>query len=261
MKSYYISHYFDPKSAAPFLLLSFLGLILVLAIVLITARIQVHQKLNSADYSPRTIRQIHSRHRQREYSLIERFFEMVFCSTSILVFLSLYYIIDEKIPGVSIYWQKYQDFILLAFLACSVILNGWLDQALVPLRRITPDQKASIRLVSSFYIVLILLYIKFIYLDDNYDALILYFITLAVGRFIYFDFTWRDFCSTVQGVLANLPLLLLMGGYSSLVCWFGFHSGFLLTSNGVILSTLLAHLFMDASILVLDRTRLLKLFL
>lgn len=50
------------------------------------------------------------------------------------MFLSLYYIIDEKIPEVSVYWQKYQDFILLIFLACSVILNGWLDRALVPLR-------------------------------------------------------------------------------------------------------------------------------
>ena len=88
MKSYYLSHYFDPKNAAPFLLLSFLGLVIVLAIVLITAKIQVHQKLNAADYSPRTIRQIHSRHRKREYNLVERFFEMVFCSTSILMFLS-----------------------------------------------------------------------------------------------------------------------------------------------------------------------------
>ena len=99
MKSYYLSHYFDPKNAAPFLLLSFLGLVIVLAIVLITAKIQVHQKLNAADYSPRTIRQIHSRHRKREYNLVERFFEMVFCSTSILMFLSLYYIIDEKNSG------------------------------------------------------------------------------------------------------------------------------------------------------------------
>ena len=49
MKSYYLSHYFDPKNAAPFLLLSFLGLVIVLAIVLITAKIQVHQKLNAAD--------------------------------------------------------------------------------------------------------------------------------------------------------------------------------------------------------------------
>lgn len=52
-----------------------------------------------------------------------------------------------------------------------------------------------------------------------------------------------------------------MGSYSAIVCWYGFHCGFLLTSNGVILSTLLAHLFMDVSIFVLDKTQLVKLFI
>lgn len=85
---------------------------------------------------------------------------MVFASTSVLIFLSLYYVIDERIPGVSIYWQKYQDIILL-FLCFSVILNGWLDIVFVPLEEIDSNQKASIRLVSSFYIILDI-YIKFI---------------------------------------------------------------------------------------------------
>ena len=99
----------------------------------------------------------------------------------------------------SIYWQKYQDIILLLFLCFSVILNGWLDIVFVPLEEIDSNQKASIRLVSSFYIILILLYIKFIYNDDNYDSLMMYFITLAVGRFIYFDFTMDDFLSRILG--------------------------------------------------------------
>ena len=97
------------------------------------------------------------------------------------------------------------------------------------------------------------MYIKFIYDDSNYDALILYFVSLAIGRFVYFDFTAEDFISTISKLLKNLYLLILMGCYSGFVCWFGFHVGFLLTSNGVIVSTLLAHLFMDASIFVLDK--------
>ena len=113
----------------------------------------------------------------------------------------------------------------------------------------------------AFYIILILLYIKFIYHDSNYDSLIMYFITLAVGRFLYFDSTLEDIKETLQGVARNLPLLVLMGSYSAIVCWYGFHCGFLLTSNGVILSTLLAHLFMDVSIFVLDKTQLVKLFI
>ena len=261
MNNYYIAHYFNFENAGIFMLLAFAGLLIVLAIVLGIARMQMHYHLQTEDLSPCRERQIRSFHLAREYNTIESFFEMVFSSTSILLFLSLYYVIDARIPEAAFYWQKYQDFFLLLFLLCSVVLNGYLDRAFVPLRRISPGQKASVRLVSSFYIVLILLYIKFIYLDNNYDALIMYFVTLAVGRFIYFDFTWKDFLGTLRGVLQNLPLLILMGGYSAFVCWFGFHTGFLLTSNGVILSTLLAHLFMDASIFILDKTKLLRLFL
>ena len=80
----------------------------------------------------------------------------------------------------------------------------------------------------------------------------MYFITLAVGRFIYFDFT-------LHGFWEELPLLILMASYSGFVCWFGFYTGFLLTSNGVIVSTLLAHLFMVCSIFILDKTRVLRL--
>ena len=89
----------------------------------------------------------------------------------------------------------------------------------------------------------------------------MYFVSLAIGRFVYFDFTAEDFISTISKLLKNLYLLILMGCYSGFVCWFGFHVGFLLTSNGVIVSTLLAHLFMDASIFVLDRTRLIRFVL
>lgn len=149
----------------------------------------------------------------------------------------------------------------MLFLILSVFFTGWLDRFLVPLEYLPPDQKSSVRLVSSFYIILILMYIKFIYDDSNYDALILYFVSLAIGRFVYFDFTVEDFISTISKLLKNLYLLILMGCYSGFVCWFGFHVGFLLTSNGVIVSTLLAHLFMDASIFVLDRTRLIRFVL
>ena len=193
--------------------------------------------------------------------MIESFYEMTFSSTSVLLFLSLYYIIDARIPQAFFYWSKYQDFILLLFLILSVFFTGWLDRFLVPLEYLPPDQKSSVRLVSSFYIILILMYIKFIYDDSNYDALILYFVSLAIGRFVYFDFTVEDFISTISKLLKNLYLLILMGCYSGFVCWFGFHVGFLLTSNGVIVSTLLAHLFMDASIFVLDRTRLIRFVL
>ena len=156
------------------------------------------------------------------------------------------------------YWEKYQDVVLLVFIVLSVFLTSWLDVVLVKLTHLDPEQKASMRLISVFYIVLILLYIRFIYEDTNYDGLILYFLTLTVGRFLYFDFTVKSFLETMRGVLENLPLLVIMSAYSGFVCWYGFHVGFLLKSNGVILSTFLAHLFMDCSIFLLHKTGILK---
>ncbi len=185
---------------------------------------------------------------------------MVFASTSILIF--FYYTIflmSEFLQSLCI-GKNTRIYCCCCFSFLSS-LNGWLDIILVPLEELDSDQKASIRLVSTFYIILILLYIKFIYNDDNYDSLMMYFITLAVGRFIYFDFTMHDFLSTIHGFVQQLPLLILMGAYSGFICWFGFYSGFLLTSNGVIVSTLLAHLFMICSIYILDKTKVFRLLL
>ena len=260
MKRYYILHYFDPANVGSFLLVSMLGLIVVLALVLLIAKFQIQRQLKEeTEEKAKKVRR--KKHQRKQYQIIESFYELVFSGTSILLFLSLYYIIDERLPQISMYWEKYQDIVLLVFIVLSVFLTSWLDVVLVKLTHLDPEQKASVRLISVFYIVLILLYIRFIYEDTNYDGLILYFLTLTVGRFLYFDFTVKSFFETIRGLVENLPLLLIMGAYSGFVCWFGFHVGFLLTSNGVIVSTLLAHLFMDASIFVLDRTRLIRFVL
>ena len=232
-----------------FLLVSLLGLILVLALVLLIAKLQIQRQLKEeTEEKAKKIRR--KKHQRRQYQIVESFYELVFSGTSILLFLSLYYIIDERLPQISMYWEKYQAVVLLVFIVLSVFL--------VKLTHLEPEQKASVRLISVFYIVLILLYIRFIYEDTNYDGLILYFLTLTVGRFLYFDFTVKSFLETMRGVLENLPLLVIMSAYSGFVCWYGFHVGFLLKSNGVILSTFLAHLFMDCSIFLLHKTRILK---
>ena len=43
MKRYYILHYFDPANVGSFLLVSLLGLILVLALVLLIAKLQIQR--------------------------------------------------------------------------------------------------------------------------------------------------------------------------------------------------------------------------
>ena len=113
-------------------------------------------------------------------------------------------------------------FCWLVFLVCSVFLTFWFDRIFVHLKTISSEQKASVRLISAFYIILILLYIKFIYNDSNYDSLIFYFVMLAIGRFVYFDSTLDYIKESLKSVVKYLPLLILMGAYSGFICWYGF---------------------------------------
>lgn len=259
MKQYYLHHYFNFQNAGLFFLVAIIGLIAVLAIIIGYARFSENKlKKQYMDERRRITREEYFEMRLKPIQFIESFYEMVFSSTSILLFLAIYYIIDEHMPQVAPLWHKYQSVLLLVFIMMSVVLTAWMDMILVKLTHIHSDQKASVRLVSSIYIVLILLYIKFIYNDNNYDELILYFVTLAVGRFIFFDFTVKDFMNAMRGVVKNLPLLGLMLIYSAIVCWYGFHVQFLLKSNGVIISTLIAHIFMDISIFFVHKTKIMR---
>ena len=199
----------------------------------------------------------------RPYEFIESFYEMAFASTSILLLLSLYYIIGDRINlhTVSKVWNQYKDWVLIGFLLVSMLVDRIFDRVLVPLRYISAQKRGSVRLMASIYVMLILMYIRFIYEDYNYENLILYFVMLVIGRLVYFDVTWEGFRNDCLGLLRNLPVLLLMSAYSAVVVWYGFTSGFLMKANGVIVSTLIAHLFMDICIFLFDRSRIFRMFL
>ena len=223
------------------------------------------------DTDPATETRPHSRARRplldpvdtRPYEFIESFYEMAFASTSILLLLSLYYIIGDRINlhTVSKVWDQYKDWVLIGFLLVSMLVDRIFDRVLVPLRYISAQKRGSVRLMASIYVMLILMYIRFIYEDYNYENLILYFVMLVIGRLVYFDVTWDGFRNDCLGLFRNLPVLLLMSAYSATVVWYGFTSGFLMKANGVIVSTLIAHLFMDVCIFLFDRSHIFGLFL
>jgi hypothetical protein len=261
MGKFYIRHYFDFTHAGEFLLVTLLALAMVMTIIVLAAKARQNSMKKELEYEMDPDRYRHQIRNVRiqPYLLIESFYEMVFSSTSVLLFLAVYYLLDEYyVDRVTEFWKKYQNVVLLVLICLSVFVTAWLDTIFVKLRHLDPDQKAGVRLVSSLYIVLILLYIRFIYKDTNYNELILYFVTLAVGRFVFFDFTVEEFVKITKSIGRNLPLLLLMCAYSGFICWYGFRVDFLLTSNGVILSTFIAHIFMCFAIFVLSKTRILR---
>ena len=240
----YAQHYFNFKNAGVFMLVSFIGLFLVmLIIILLTRMIGGKNGING----------------KAAIQFVESFYELVFSGTSILFFIAAYYLIDRFLVDYRSIWNKYNDFILMGFIILSVVLNALLDKA-GHLKELAVRQVTYIRLVSTIYIMLIFAYIKFIYQDDNYDKLIVYFLGLVIGRFIFFDFTWKEFATMLRGILRDLPLLLLILIYTGLMCWYGFRSHFLLKSNGVVVSIFIAHLFMDVAIILLQHTRYFRIF-
>lgn len=272
----YMEHYLDWSRASIFLYVSFIGLIVILTILLLSVRFSGKKKgLENEEEAIRLpeqkgeIRDHRKRRRKKgprvhpAMVMIERFYELTFSCTSILFFISGYYLIDRFVTT-GIFrkiWDTYGDFLLLEAVILSVFLNLFLDHVFVWLKDIKEEDKSSMRLVAMIYLILIFAYIKFIYEDNNYDALIMYFLTMMIGRFVYFDASFHDFWVTIKNAFRNVPILFLVLLYSALMCYVGFKTKFLLTSNGVIVSVLIAHLFMDIAIFVIHHLHVVQFIL
>lgn len=193
-------------------------------------------------------------------SLSERFYELIFSSTSILLFVGIYFTIDYFGIAASYrnIWAKYSSFLLLGFILASVILNSFIDSKVVPLVNVRPGERSAMRLLGMIYMLFIFVYIKFIYQDDNYDTIILYFLTLVIGRFVYFDTSLESFSKAMQDALRNTPLLILALLCTGIMAFCGFHAGYLMKANGVVLSLFIAHLFLVTVITVVYRSGMLN---
>ena len=196
-------------------------------------------------------------------NLTERLFELIFSSTFILLFVALYFTIDYfgVNPAMQQFWNEYNAFILLIFILFSVMLNSMFDKYIIPLKYLRAGDKSSLRLIGMIYMLIIFLYIKFIYEDSNYDSILLYFLTLIIGRFVYFDATLQSFTDAMKSTISSLPLLGLTLLCSGIMAWYGFASGYLMRLNGVVLNLFLAHLFLLVVIFIVNRTHLIEILL
>ncbi len=247
----YLSHYLQPGP----ILLMLLSAAVVISVCL--AILYVSAKRMSRKYTPET--QQHFIHDEM-LSLTERFYELIFSATSILLFVGIYFLIDFLGVGASYreVWDKYSSILLLVFILASICLNSFIDNLIIPLYHVRPGERASMRLIGMLYMLLIFAYIKYIYLDNNYDSIILYFLTLVIGRFVYFDASVENFHNAMSAAFTSLPLLVLALLSTGVMAFVGFSSGYLLRSNGVVLSLFLAHLFLLAVIFIVHRLHLVQ---
>lgn len=199
---------------------------------------------------------------EKAHDTIQRFYEMVFSGASILSFLAIYYLIDRFSPAGDFrdFWDRYKDMLLLFMICLSIVFNNILDRLLIPLKKISKSERGGVRLLGMVYVILIFLYIKFIYENDNYDGFIMYFLGLMIGRFIYFDASFTDGIKTLLDAMKNFPLLILGLAYTGFMAYTGFTSGYLLVGNGVLVSTFIAHVFMIAAIFIIHHSHFMYIF-
>lgn len=186
---------------------------------------------------------------------MEKYYEMIISSTSMLFFIGVYFLIEHRYfdLGEEIYevWEKYNDFLLLLALFIAIFFINFVDRLIIPLKLLYREEKATLRLLSMIYMLFIFAYIKFIYKNDNYDSIIVYFIIMIIGRFVYFDATFVDFIKLMRNLFLETPMLLLGLSTTAIMAWYGFSTEYLLKMNGVVLSLWIAHIFLVVEISVI----------
>ena len=199
---------------------------------------------------------LHFGKKENEVLRCEKYYELILSSSAILLFTGMYFLIDYHYLSVpsSFYtiWDEYSDFILLAALVMAIVITNIFDHILIPMKVLGDSDKASLRVAAIIYMLLVFGYIKFVYLDNNYDDIIVYFIIMIIGRFVYFDASFRDFKAVIKGFLGTLPILLLALATTALLALYGFNSGYLLKKNGVVLSLYIAHVYVIIEIIILS---------
>jgi hypothetical protein len=249
----FLTQYGTVKGVVLMLLVGFFAIALSLALIILSSFImgkRFKAKKEQVEYAKLAI-----------LNLSERLFELIFSATFILLFVALYFMFSyfgvNSVP-LQAFWEKYNGIILLIFILMSVSLNSWMDNHIIPLKYLRPGDRSAMRLIGMIYMMVIFIYIKYIYVDSNYDAIIMYFITLIIGRFIYFDASMKDFQDVMKNALDSLPLLCLALMCSALIAHFGFGSGYLLHKNGVVFNLFLGHLYLLVWIFIINRLKLLR---
>ncbi|MBQ7678041.1 MAG: hypothetical protein IJT32_07385, partial [Lachnospiraceae bacterium] len=204
---------------------------------------------------------------------VHMFYEMIISGTSVLSF-SCAYIISNHLYLLAIYhgqtatsgryhrfialWESSKDFLLLLMICLSCVLNTILDKLIIPLKGITKEEKASIRLLAMFYVIVILICLNHIGDENEYNPAMMYYLGLMVGRFIYFDASFMDFLSTIWRAIKNGYMLILGLVLTGTMCFFGFRLGFLLPRNYYIVGVFYTDLFLLAAIFIIHHLRLVE---
>ncbi len=201
-------------------------------------------------------------------NLTEKFFEMLISATSIMSFACAYIIVNHVYQLASVsgryqnftkLWESGKDFLLLLMICLSCLLNTLLDKCIIRLKLISREDIASLRLLAMFYVIVILLYLNNIGDESEYSPVMLYYLGLMIGRFVYFDASFKDFVNAIVNAFKNIGLMLLGLLPVAIISSIGFDLNFLLERNYFIVGVFYTQLFLLLSVFLIHTTKLIRL--
>ncbi len=202
---------------------------------------------------------------------VQMFYEMIISATSVMSFACAYVVLNHVYAlaaseGMSTgyfkdfinVWENWKDFILLLLILLSCVLNSILDMLIIPLRKIGKDNKATIRMLAMFYAIIVLLCLNVYGDESEYNPVMMYYLGLMVGRFVYFDASFGDFLNALKNVFLKSPLLVLGLALSGGLSYIGFNAGFFLERNYYIVGVFYTHVFLLAAVFILHLSHILQ---
>ncbi len=203
---------------------------------------------------------------------VQMFYEMIISATSVMSFACAYVVLNHVYAlvtseGISTgyfkdfvnIWENWKDFILLLLILLSCVLNSILDMIFIPLKKIGKENKATIRMLAMFYAIIVLLCLNVYGDESEYNPVMMYYLGLMVGRFVYFDASFGDFLNALKNVFLKSPLLLLGLALSGGLSFVGFNAGFFLERNYYIVGVFYTHVFLLAAVFILHLSHIVQL--
>lgn len=224
----------------------------------------------SASFMPRSERKYAVPVKFHKY--IQLFYEMIISGTSVMSFACAYVVFNHvyslmqagaghsgMITGTFYHiWSEGKDFALLLLICLSIVFNTILDTFIIPLGRLAKEEKAAVRMLGMFYAIIILVYLNLIGDESEYSPVMMYYLGLMVGRFVYFDASFMDFLVAIKNAFIKFPMLVLCVALCGGMCFFGFKAGFLLERNYYIVGVFYTHLFLLAAVFVIHHSHIMK---
>ena len=212
-------------------------------------------------------RSAEKRRKDNYYRMSEYFYELIISATSVMSFACAYVVLNHVYNlyhgsyqagflGTFLYaWENWKDFVLLLMICLSCVLNSLLDKFIIPIKGLSRDQIASVRMLGMFYAIVVLLYLNVIGDESEYSPVMMYYLGLMVGRFVYFDASFMDFIACMKRTIVRTPLLVLGLAISGGLSFFGFSAGYLLERNYYIVGVFYTHVFLLIAVFVLHHGR------